>query len=163
MLPALLKLKGRLDFSKWHVYWADERNVPYSSSDSSIGETQRAFFSLVDIPPENIHGILENVSVEQAATAYEGELLRLKNQGVLQVNSEGFPVFDMILLGIGPDGHIASLFPNHPGLAVADKWVHPISDSPKPPPDRITLTLPVINAASCVSFVVSGAGKAETV
>lgn len=163
MLPTLLTLKTRINFSKWHVYWVDERNVPYSSPDSTIGETQREFFANTDIPAENIHGIMENVTVDQAANAYEADLLRLKNEGILTVNAAGYPIFDMILLGIGPDGHIASLFPNHPLLAVENKWICPIADSPKPPPERITMTLPVINAGRCVSFVVAGANKVDVV
>jgi hypothetical protein len=75
----------------------------------------------------------------------------------------GDPVFDLVVLGVGPDGHVASLFPNRPELAVTEGWVLPISASPKPPPERITLTLPVINAAKEVMVIALGEGKAEIV
>ncbi|KAK9856858.1 hypothetical protein WJX84_008424 [Apatococcus fuscideae] len=75
----------------------------------------------------------------------------------------GFPIFDLVLLGIGPDGHIASLFPNRSQTAARKGWVLPVSDSPKPPSERITLTLPVINAAKEVGIVAFGDGKAEIV
>jgi 6-phosphogluconolactonase/glucosamine-6-phosphate isomerase/deaminase len=74
------------------------------------------------------------------------------------------PIFDLIALGIGPDGHVASLFPNRPELAVADgRWILPVADSPKPPPERITFSLPVINAAKEVLVIALGEGKAEIV
>jgi 6-phosphogluconolactonase len=93
--------------------------------------------------------------LDELSDEYEKQLIR----EFAQKDSARFPVFDLILLGMGPDGHTASLFPNHELLNESDRWVAYIEDSPKPPPKRITLTYPVINHASRVVFVAAGKGK----
>eukprot|EP00898_Chlorokybus_atmophyticus_P004001 jgi/Chlat1/4601/Chrsp290S04345 len=167
-----IKMLGRLanppyavqcDFTKWHVFWADERCVPLTSEDSNYKGAWDMFLSKVSIPREQIYHLKEGVPCDQAATAYHETLLSLVKRGTLAVAESNFPRFDMILLGMGPDGHVASLFPNHPLLKESTAWVKPIFDSPKPPPERITLTLPVLNSASQVVFAAAGAGKAEMV
>ncbi len=114
-------------------------------------------FSHVPIPPENINTINTDLleDLEELADDYEKALIK----EFAQKDSARFPVFDLILLGVGPDGHTASLFPAHDLLSEEDRWVAYISDSPKPPPKRITLTYPVINHAAHVAFVASGSGK----
>jgi 6-phosphogluconolactonase len=103
-------------------------------------------------------GVSERLEAyEELSDAYEQELIR----EFAQKDSARFPVFDLILLGVGPDGHAASLFPGHPLLAEEDRWVAYIDDSPKPPPGRITLTYPVINHASRVAFVATGKEKVD--
>jgi 6-phosphogluconolactonase len=113
----------------------------------------------VPIPRENIHAIDESLldDLDEVSDAYEKELIR----EFAQKDAARFPVFDLILLGIGPDGHTASLFPGHELLSETDRWVAWIEDSPKPPPRRVTLTYPVINHAARVAFVASGAGKVD--
>lgn len=82
---------------------------------------------------------------------------------VLPRTDDGFPIIDLVILGVGPDGHVASLFPNRKETAAMEGWVLPVQNSPKPPSDRITLTMPVLNAAKEVVVVASGKGKTEIV
>lgn len=117
----------------------------------------------VPIPADQVYAINDTLSAYGAAEDYETVLKHLVNVGVLAVSATGYPRFDGMLLGMGPDGHIASLFPGHPLLNVTEKWVTFVKDSPKPPPERITFTLPVINSSAYVAMVVAGAGKAEAV
>lgn len=164
MLKALGYFSGAkgVDFSKWWVLFVDERNVPHSSDDSTFKGAKGPFLDAVPIPAAQVLEIHEGLTAEQAATNYEGRMLDVPPD-VLPRDDSGMPVLDCILLGTGPDGHIASLFPNHPALAVKEGWILPVTDSPKPPPERITFTLPAINAAKAVLFLACGAGKAEVV
>eukprot|EP00271_Cylindrocystis_brebissonii_P001030 TRINITY_DN11276_c0_g1_i1.p1 TRINITY_DN11276_c0_g1~~TRINITY_DN11276_c0_g1_i1.p1 ORF type:complete len:332 (-),score=56.49 TRINITY_DN11276_c0_g1_i1:621-1616(-) len=152
-----------IDWQRWHVFWADERVVPLDHPDSNYKGALDEFLSKVPIPSGQIHAINEKLATEAAAAEYETTLRDLVTAKVLATSSGAvaYPRFDVILLGMGPDGHCASLFPGHPLLQEKSKWVAPIFDSPKPPPERITLTYPVINAAANVAFVATGAGKAE--
>lgn len=162
LLGGLVGTKG-VDWSKWWVFFVDERNVPHSSPDSNFAGAQEALLGKVPIPAAQVVAISEGLTVQQAATKYEGQLLGLP-ASVLPRSSEGLPVFDLIVLGVGPDGHVASLFPNRPELAyTGERWVLPVSSSPKPPAERITLSLPVINAAKEVMVLATGEGKAEVV
>lgn len=116
------------------------------------------------IVPSHVHSINDSVSAEEAADDYEFGIRQLVKTRVVSVSEiSDCPKFDLILLGMGPDGHVASLFPTHSVLNERDGWVTFITDSPKPPPERITFTLPVINSASNVAVVVTGESKAEAV
>ena len=141
------------------VYYADERAVPLDHEDSNHKLCMDVLFSKVIIPPENIHHIDASLldDPEELADSYERQLIL----EFASKDSARFPVFDLILLGIGPDGHTASLFPGHSLLAEEDRWVASLDDSPKPPPKRITLTYSVINHASKVAFVATGEGKQD--
>lgn len=118
---------------------------------------------MVPIPPGQVYAINDSLSAEGAADDYESCLKQLVRTGVVAVSSTtGFPKFDLMLLGMGPDGHVASLFPEHPLLNENQRWLTFIKDSPKPP-ERITFTFPVINSLGYVALVVTGAGKAGAV
>ncbi|XP_022860136.1 probable 6-phosphogluconolactonase 4, chloroplastic, partial [Olea europaea var. sylvestris] len=118
----------------------------------------------VPIPTGNVYAINDALSAEGAADDYETCLKHLvKNKIIDQSDSSGFPKFDLMLLGMGPDGHVASLFPGHPLCQENEKWVTFIKNSPKPPPERISFTFPVINSSANIALVVAGAGKADVV
>jgi len=148
-------------FGKWDIFYADERCVPLDHEDSNHKLVKE---ELLDKIPEKygkptVHTIdtkwLDDV--DELADSYEKDLI----QTFAAKDSARFPVFDLLLLGSGPDGHTCSLFPGHELLRETEGWVCSISDSPKPPKKRITLTLPVIHAASKIAFVATGAGKQE--
>ncbi|KAF8315141.1 6-phosphogluconolactonase [Clavulina sp. PMI_390] len=157
-----------VQWDKWHIFFSDERAVPLTHLDSNYGLVEKEFLS--NIPEEDrkkitVHTINESLLDEtiedhmgELADEYESQLI----QSFAPKDSARFPVFDVILLGMGPDGHTASLFPGHALLSETTGWVVPIMDSPKPPAKRITLTLPVINHAARVVFVATGAGKQDT-
>lgn len=118
----------------------------------------------VPVVPSHVHSINDAVTAEEAADEYGFVIRQLVKTRVISVSDiSDCPKFDLILLGMGCDGHVASLFPNHSVLEEKDEWVSYITDSPKPPPERITFTLPVINSASNVAMVVTGGNKAEAV
>jgi 6-phosphogluconolactonase len=161
MLSSIAELKG-LDFSKWWIFWADERVVPLDSADSNYRGAQEALLGRVGIPSSQVFALQEGLDAAQAAVNYEGRLLGLP-PSVLPRDGQGMPVFDLVLLGVGPDGHVASLFPNAAATAATSGWVLPVTNSPKPPPSRITLTMPVLNSAAAVAIVALGESKAEVV
>lgn len=164
LLKSLSKLAavGDEDFSKWWIFFVDERNVPHSSDDSTYKGAKEGFLDSTSIPASQVLEIHEGLSVEEAAKNYEGRMLDVPT-AVLPRDEAGWPVFDCMVLGTGPDGHIASLFPNSAALAATEGWVLPVSNSPKPPPERITMTLPVINASKSVIFLATGSSKAFVV
>jgi 6-phosphogluconolactonase len=149
-------LSSAVDWAAWHVFWTDERWVPKESPDSNYYHANRLFLAHVGIPAEQIHAADDSLDPSDTARAYEAKM-----RNVLQPDPGRWPRFDLILLGIGEDGHTASLFPNHPALREVRNWVVPVTDAPKPPPIRITMTLPVINNARSVLFVAAGSKKAK--
>ena len=147
----------------WHFFLADERYVPMDHADSNMGEWKAR---LLDHIPAALfpkyYPLDINLPLAEASKAYEAELLKVVGGGSVESGGEP-PIIDVLLLGMGPDGHTASLFPDHPLVQFNGSWVAPISDSPKPPPERITLTLPCLNAARLCLFVCTGGGKAPAV
>ncbi|KAG6472249.1 probable 6-phosphogluconolactonase 2 [Zingiber officinale] len=156
--------KKTVDWTKWYVFWADERAVAKNHVDSNYKLTKDVFLSKVSILSNHIFSINDNATVEDAAREYEftiRQLVKVRTIGVSESND--CPKFDLILLGLGPDGHVASLFPHHPTLELREEWVTYITDSPEPPPERITFALPVINSASNVAIVAIGEENAMAV
>ncbi|KGN49834.1 probable 6-phosphogluconolactonase 4, chloroplastic [Cucumis sativus] len=153
-----------IDWSIWHIFWLDESAVPKTHVDSNYKLAYDGFLSKVPIPLGNVYAIDDTLSAEGAAEEYEARLKHLVNSKVIDISAKsGFPKFDLNLLGMGPDAHVASLFPGHPLLKENKKWVTFIKDSPKPPPERITLTFPVINSSDYIALVVPGDAQADAV
>ncbi|XP_051742100.1 6-phosphogluconolactonase isoform X1 [Ctenopharyngodon idella] len=148
-LPAV----PNLDCSRWLIGFCDERLVPFSDPESTYGLYKNQLFEKINVPEDRILAIDPSLPVQECADDYAGKLSKA-------FSTEQIPVFDMLLLGMGPDGHTCSLFPDHPLLQESQRTVAPISDSPKPPPQRVTMTLPTVNAARCVVFVSTGGSKA---
>ena len=114
--------------------------------------------------PRHIYSINDRVSVDKAATEYEFAIRQMvKKRTVTPSENSECPKFDLFLLGMGSDGQVASLFPNHSALEVKDDWVTHPTNSPKPPPERITFTLLVINSAANVAILATGASKANAI
>lgn len=134
------------DWSKVELWWGDERCVPPDDDNSNYGMAKRALLDNLERGPRAVHRIKGELGKEQAATEYEREL--------------GDTQLDLLLLGIGPDGHVASLFPNAPTLRQRRR-VLPAEPGWEPYVDRVTLSLPALRAASEILFVVSGEQKAE--
>lgn len=156
MLSEGMRSRADVDWSTWRVFYCDERHVPFDSEHSTHAFFQRELFDKVGIPSDNVFSIDPKLDVQGAAQDYTEKIRRL-------YPGDGLPNFDLLLLGMGPDGHTCSLFPGHPGLLEKEKVVIPITDSPKPPPSRITLTVPVLNNARCVCVIAAGASKAGAV
>jgi 6-phosphogluconolactonase len=138
-----------VDWTRTHLWWGDERAVAPNHPDSNYRLAQEHLIARVPIPKQNVHRMPADLAdLEAAARAYEVELV---------------PALDLIHLGVGPDGHICSLFPGHPLLEERTRRVAAIIDSPKPPPRRLTLTLPTVQAARGRVVTAAGAEKAPIV
>lgn len=155
VLYQLLRQRS-LPLSQIHLFWGDERYVPADHPDSNERMVREAWLNHVVMPAENIHPMPTGAGdPTQDAQHYAQQL-----QGFFQQPSSQFPAFDLVLLGMGEDGHTASLFPHTPALEVCDQWVTTGLKDGQP---RLTLTIPVLNQARCVIFMVTGAGKAHAI
>lgn len=139
----------------WEVFWGDERAVPPDHADSNYAMAREALLSRVPLPPERIHRMPADMTdMQQAAREYEALLRR-----VFAVPVGGLPRFDLVLLGMGADGHTASLFPGTAALGEMTRWVVP-NPVPQLGSRRLTLTFPVLNHARSIIFLVAGDDKA---
>ncbi len=150
--------QAEVDWSRVELWWGDERFVPAGDPDRNALQARDAFLSALPVDPTRVHEMPASDGayaddVDAAAAGYADEVRRVLGED---------PRFDVLMLGVGPDGHCASLFPGHEavratGVAVA------VRDSPKPPPTRISLTMDMLNRADQVWFIASGEGKARAV
>jgi 6-phosphogluconolactonase len=152
-------IASRFPWPRVHWFWGDERFVPQNDPDSNYRMARDAFLSRVPIPTGNIHPIpTEGLSADEAATAYEATLKKFYGADVLAPDQ---PLFDVTLLGIGENGHTASLFPGQPALREMRRWAVPTIGTDAQP--RITLTYPVLDSSRDVAFLATGASKRDVV
>jgi len=148
--------RDQIDWTLVDVFWSDERNVSPDSSDCNYKLADEVLLNLVPIPATQVHRIRgEQEDRDAASLAYEQEMRKV-------FKTNGVPHFDLIQLGMGPEGHTASLFPHQPSLHETQRLIMPVT-VPKPPPPRLTFTPPLLNAARHILFLVTGADKAEAV
>lgn len=152
---ARLSPGGEVDWTRVGLWWGDERFVPRDSPDRNAGQARAAFIDGLGVPAELVHEVASTeqaADVDEAAASYAAELAEHAPDG-----------FDVVMLGVGPDAHVASLFPGHPQVHVADVDAVGVTGSPKPPPERVSLTYRALNRTRATWFLVSGEGKAEAV
>jgi len=164
------EFRERMPWTRVHLFWGDERFVPADHPDSNRRMVEEALISHVPIPPENVHSIAAPAaggpfSPQEAAVRYEEELRRVLGRTAgSRAASPGGPGFDVALLGVGEDGHTASLFPGDPALDESERWVRAVPD---PPPGhehpRVTLTLPALARAGRILFLAAGERKRDAV
>jgi 6-phosphogluconolactonase len=162
LLKRVRERAAEIDWLKVHVYWGDERYVPEADDERNDKQAREALLDHVDIPPANLHAMPASDGefgddLDAAAVAYDHVLAANADVG------EPAPNFDVHLLGMGPEGHVNSLFPHTAAVRETSRLVVGVEDSPKPPPRRITLTLPAIQRSREVWLVASGEGKADAV
>ncbi len=151
-----------IDWAKVHLYWGDDRFVPADDDERNHKQAAEALLDHIDIPAANVHPMAPSGGefgddIEAAARDYERVLAANAEDG------QPAPDFDVHLLGMGGEGHINSLFPHTAAVREKDRLVVAVTDSPKPPPRRITLTLSAVQRSRQVWLVVSGGAKAEAV
>ncbi len=157
-------MRAAVDWGRLDVWWGDERFLPSGSPDRNETQAREALLDAVRVDPARVHpmpasGGAFGADVDAAARSYAEELAAATRPE----DHSDVPAFDVLMLGVGPDGHVASLFPEHPALHEADRAVIGVRGSPKPPPVRISLTLPAIRRARDVWLLAAGQEKAAAV
>lgn len=145
-----LLAQASVDWTRVDFLWGDERAVPPDHPDSNYGVAKTLLLDAVQAPADRVHRMRADALDRDAAAAEYEKVVRRVG-------------LDLAVLGVGPDGHVCSLFPGHPLLDEETRWVAAIDDSPKPPPQRLTLTLPCLAAARAVVVVALGSPKAEVI
>jgi len=149
--------RSDIPWEEIHIFWVDERCVPVDGPASNFGLAKKDFLEQIPIPLEQIHPMPGDFSPEEGAKKYQEEM-----ETVFQIQEKDFPIFDLIFLGLGKDGHTASLFPGAKSPHEADRWVIAVKGG-NPNVYRLTLTYDVLNRAKAIYFLVSGKEKAPIV
>lgn len=148
---------SEIPWEKTHIFWVDDRCVPYDDPASNYGAAKADLLDSVPIPENNVHPVPVDIPPEEGAMKYQDNILSHFNSTGSEV-----PVFDLVILGIGTDGHTASLFPGHKELDEKDRLVTEVEGG-NPFVHRLTMTLPLLNNARKTVFLASGPGKADIV
>jgi len=146
-----------IPWGKTDIFWVDERCVSHDSNESNYGSAKQDFIDAVPIPPAQVHFIPASLSLQASVDNYQKTLNDFFSSG-----STSPPRFDLIYLGMGSDGHIASLFPSQKALDEKDRWVVAVKGG-NPNVDRISMTIPLLNQARNIVFMITGQKKAKTV
>ncbi|MEU5364415.1 6-phosphogluconolactonase [Streptomyces sp. NPDC005925] len=164
VLAALSEAPARdaVDWGRLDLWWGDERFLPEGDPERNVTQARAALLDSVPLDPKRVHPMPASdgpygSDVDAAAAAYAEELAASAGPG----NHGAVPVFDVLMLGVGPDTHVASLFPELPAVRETERTVVGVHGAPKPPPTRVTLTLPAIRAAREVWLLAAGEDKAE--
>lgn len=157
IIASLCAVPGRsaVDWRRVSIWWGDERYLPAGDPDRNDTQNDEAGLGRLGLDPSRVHRVAgpdASASAEASATAYGAE-----------VRADGSGAFDVVLLGVGPDGHVASLFPHHPAQRIEDAIAISVHDSPKPPPDRVSLSFECLERSREVWFLVAGSDKARAV
>jgi 6-phosphogluconolactonase len=157
IIASVLATPGRsaVDWSRVRVWWGDERYLPAGDPDRNDTQNDEAGLSALGLDPAKVHRVAgpdTSESAEASAEAY-----------ARTIREHGQKAWDVVLFGVGPDGHVASLFPHHPAQRVTDAIAVAVHDSPKPPPDRVSLTFECFERSHEVWFLVAGNDKADAV
>ena len=165
LLAALADSTSRdaVDWSRLEVWWGDERFLPEGDPQRNVTQATEALLASVPLDPARVHampasGGVHGDDADAAAEAYARQLAEAAGPAA---RTSGVPEFDVLLLGVGPDTHVASLFPEHPGVRETERTVVGVHGAPKPPPTRVSLTLPAIRAAREVWLLAAGEDKAD--
>ncbi|MFJ3901841.1 6-phosphogluconolactonase [Streptomyces sp. NPDC090025] len=164
LLAALRSAPARdaVDWARLDLWWGDERFLPEGDPERNVTQAREALLDSVPVDPARVHAMPASdgpwgADVDAAAAAYAAELAAAAGPG----DHGGVPTFDVLMLGVGPDTHVASLFPELPAVRETERTVVGVHGAPKPPPTRVTLTLPAIRAAKEVWLLAAGADKAK--
>jgi 6-phosphogluconolactonase len=150
--------RDSVDWTKVNFWWGDERWLPDADAERNETQAREALLAHIPVDPARVHAFASSdvgLELDDAADAYAAELKAAAPDGA------DYPSFDITFLGVGPDGHIASLFPERGGIREELRTVIPVRNSPKPPAERLSLTLPVINSSERIWLVLAGADKAS--